>query len=411
MQNTPLSNRLHIGIFGRVNVGKSSLINALTDQDTAIVSETPGTTTDPVHKAMEIHGLGPVVVFDTGGIDDAGALGAMCVDKTFKVLNKTDVSLLVLDKREQMGVCEENFLKEVKNRGIPCIAVINKCDVIESNDELKTLLKSLKLPFVEVSALKRSGLDALRDQITQSAPEDFERKIILADLLRPGDTVVLVAPLDIEAPKGRLKLPQVQTIRDVLDAGCQALILKEDILLSSINDMMVKPRLVIAESQVLSEVARILPKDIPLTSFSMLYARYKGDLEVLARGAKAVDLLNKDSRILIAEACTHHPVGEDVGRVVIPELIRKRLGFDEGGLRIDYAAGYQYPDNLQGYDLVIHCGGCMLNRRQMMHRLASAAGSHVAITNYGMLIAYCSGILDRSLDALGIRQIPAANAA
>ena len=386
-----------MGIFGRRNVGKSSLINALTDQDLAIVSETPGTTTDPVHKAMEIHGLGPLVVIDTGGIDDTGELGRMRVQKAYKVLNKTDVALLVLDKGSGLTECDERFLHEVSARKIPAIVVLNKSDRPGENGPLRELLAQRKLPVVEVSALRRTGMDLLRQEIRSAVPEDYERKEILKDLVSEGDIVIMVAPMDIEAPKGRLKLPQVQTIRDALDTEASVMIVKEHALKTTLATLRRKPRLVITESQVFEQVARDLPEDIPLTSFSILFARYKGDLEVLSEGAQAVDRLEAGSRVLVAEACTHHPIGEDVGRVLIPDLLKKRTGLQTGQLAIDYVAGYEFPQEVSGYDLVVHCGGCMLNRREMMHRTGLTVRDRVPVTNYGIPIAHCHGILERAL--------------
>lgn len=402
MKTTPLSNRLHIGIFGRRNAGKSTLINAITGQDIAIVSDIPGTTTDPVYKAMEIHDIGPVVVIDTGGIDDEGAIGAKRVEKAYKVLNKTDVSLIVVDKEIGLGDYEESFLKETKKRNIPAVVVINKIDASSKNGELARDLEARKLDFVEVSALKRAGIDVLRRKICEVAPDDFERKAILADILSPSDTVVIVAPLDIEAPKGRLKLPQVQTIRDILDSSCATIVVKETELMNALGNLKIRPKLVIAESQVFESVERMLPEDIPLTSFSILYARYKGEFNALVKGALAIDSLSSGDRILIAEACTHHPIGDDVGRVVIPNLLRERMRAGEAPLAIDYCAGYDFPENIAEYKLIIHCGGCMLNRREMMHRINSAKKKGIPITNYGVSIAYMTGILERVVAPLGI---------
>lgn len=403
MQNTPLSNRLHIGIFGRRNVGKSTLINALTGQETAIVSELPGTTTDPVYKAMEVHDIGPLVLIDTGGIDDEGIVGEKRVKKAFRVLDKSDMSLLVVDKETGLTEHDDRFLGEAKKRGIPVIVVINKTDISGKNGELAASLLARKMPVVEISALNRTGMAELREEIKETAPDDFERKIILKDLLSPQALVIIVAPLDIEAPKGRLKLPQVQTIRDILDADCTTMVVKEDALEATLANLKKRPGLVVTESQVFDKVAKILPRDIPMTSFSILYARYKGDLEAMVAGARALDSLTRDSRILIAEACTHHPIGDDIGRSVIPALLGKRLGCPPEDLKIDHISGYDFPDDLGGYGLVIHCGGCMLNRRDMTHRINVARESRTPITNYGILIAYCHGILGRSLEIFGIR--------
>lgn len=325
MQETPRANRLHIGIFGRRNVGKSTLINALCNQDVAIVSEVPGTTTDPVYKAMEIHEVGPVVLIDTGGIDDEGELGSMRVDKTYKALNKTDVSLLLVDKELGFSEYEEIFLKEVKKRNIPALVVINKIDVWSENGSIVKEIEKKNLEHVEISALKKVNIEKLRKKIIELTPDDFERKIILKDLLSPSDLVLIVAPLDIEAPKGRLKLAQVQTIRDILDNNCSTVLVKEDELKNILDTLKQKPKLVITESQVFDKVAKTLPEDIPLTSFSILYARYKGDLNLLIDGVKQIDNLKNDDKILISEACTHHPIGDDIGRVIIPDLLKSKL--------------------------------------------------------------------------------------
>ncbi len=401
MQNTPLSNRLHIGIFGRRNAGKSTLINAITGQEIAIVSEVPGTTTDPVYKAMEIHDIGPVVVIDTGGIDDEGTIGRQRVEKAYKILNKTDVALLVVDKDAGFTAHEENFLKETKKRQIPAIVVLNKFDTGRDIKALEALCTEKKYSYVKVSALNKTGIVDLRGKIVELSPDDFERKMILKDILSPSDVALIVAPLDIEAPKGRLKLPQVQTIRDILDSDCTAIVLKEDELERMLAQLTVKPKLVIAESQVFAKVNAVLPKDILLTSFSALYARYKGDLDALAEGALHIASLKAGDKVLIAEACTHHPIGDDIGRVVIPNLLNARFADTGKKLKIDYCAGYDFPENVSDYKLVIHCGGCMLNRREMVYRINTAKKAGVPITNYGIVIAYASGILGRIIEPFG----------
>lgn len=404
MQKAPLSNRLHIGIFGRRNAGKSTLINALTSQDIAIVSDIPGTTTDPVYKAMEIHDIGAVVLIDTGGIDDEGLIGKKRVEKAYKVLNKTDIALLVIDKTCGLSDYEEKFIKEVKARNVPVIVVINKTDMPVDNPQLLASLVSRKLMYIQVSALTKQGIDELRGKIVENAPDDFERKAILSDLLAPSDLVVMVAPLDMEAPKGRLKLPQVQTIRDILDSECSTLVLKENQLKETLDNLKVKPKLVITESQVFDKVKSILPQDIMLTSFSVLYARYKGDLGILAEGAYAIEKLKPGDRVLIAEACTHHPIGDDIGKVVIPNFLNSRFKDPADKLIIDYATGYDFPDDLSAYSLIIHCGACMLNRREAMHRINSARGHSVPITNYGILLAYMAGILDRVIEPFCVQE-------
>jgi len=400
MRGTPVSNRLHIGIFGKRNVGKSTLINSLTGQDVAIVSEVPGTTTDPVNKAMEIHDIGPVLITDTGGIDDEGLIGDMRVEKAYKVLNKTDISLLVIDKDSGLGEYEEKFLKEIESRRIPGLVVVNKIDISQKNGELSEFLKSRKLNYIEVSALNKTGMDSLRQRIVKMVPDDFERKTILSDLLKPGSLVVIVAPLDMEAPKGRLKIPQVQAMRDLLDINCSTIMVKENGLKALLKSLKQKPNLIITESQIFAKAKDVLPEDILLTSFSILYARYKGDLGILANGVKYIDKLKSGDKILIAEACTHHPIGDDIGRVLIPGLLNKRL--KNKNIKIDYCAGFDFPNDLKDYKLIVHCGGCMLNRREMIHRINSAREVSVPTTNYGMVIAHCNGMLEKALKPFGI---------
>lgn len=398
MQKTPLSNRMHIGIFGKRNVGKSTLINALTDQDIAIVSDIPGTTTDPVYKAMEIHGLGPVVLIDTGGIDDEGTIGVQRVRKAYSVLNKTDLALLVIEKDASMGGYEETFLEEIRKRNIPAIVVINKIDASSAACSYEERLRERKIVFVCASAKTGRGIEELIQSIRAHAPEDYERKLILKDLLAPSDLVVVVAPLDIEAPKGRLKLPQVQTIRDILDSSCITVVVKETELSYTLKHMNVAPKLVITESQVFERVARIVPREVPLTSFSVLYARYKGELDTLVAGARAIDELRDRDKVLIAESCTHHPIGDDVGRKVIPELLAHRLAQKQVSVDITHVSGYEFPHDLSGYRLVIHCGACMLNRREMVFRIDTARRAGIAMTNYGIAIAYLTGILERVVE-------------
>lgn len=398
MNNTPLGNRLHIGIFGRRNVGKSSLINVLTDQAVAIVSDLPGTTTDPVHKAMEIHEIGPVVVIDTGGLDDSGPVGEMRVRSAYKVLAKTDVALLVVDRSEPLGPCERDFIKEIEERRIPLITVINKTDEGNPDSRLISEVTSLKFPHVLTSAITGNGIAELRGKIVECTPNDYERKTILNDILSPKSLVLLVAPLDMEAPKGRLKLPQVQTIRDILDNNCSVLMTKETGLERELSTLRKLPDLVITESQVLDAVGKILPPDIPLTTFSVLYARYKCELDTLLRGAEGIDKLNSDSKVLVAEACTHHPIGDDIGRVVIPGLLDARFP----GIGIDYASGFDFPASLDDYSLIIHCGGCIINRREMMGRMARATQASVPITNYGLFLAHMHGMLDRVVAPFGL---------
>lgn len=397
MQSTPKSNRLHIGIFGRRNVGKSTLINALSNQETAIVSEVPGTTTDPVYRPMEIHEIGPIVLIDTGGIDDEGDLGQRRVNKTYQVLDKTDLSLLMVEKKAGIGEFEEKFLEEVRKRKIPLLVVINKIDIVGNDGLLTMKVQKNGLISVEVSALKKFGLAELREKLISLIPGDFERKVILSDLLLPSDLVLMVAPLDMEAPKGRLKLPQVQTIRDVLDYNCSAIIVKETELEKVLDALKEEPKLVITESHMFDKVKSILPLNTPLTSFSILYARYKGDLKALVAGAREVDKLKRGANLLICEACTHHPIGDDIGRVVIPRMLNSLFLGQDVNFKIDYAVGVDFPDKLDGYELIIHCGACMFNRREMTHRVSVAGRNKIPITNYGVLLAHLNGILDRAI--------------
>lgn len=394
MRTTPNSNRLHIGIFGRRNAGKSSLINALTGQETAIVSEMPGTTTDPVHKAMEIHGIGPVVMIDTGGIDDGGAVGKRRVEKAYKVLDKTDICLLVIDKCNDFSEYEEKFLKEAQARNTSVIIVANKSDISGENRSFKSMAARKNIPMIEVSALYGTGMQQLRNKIVECIPNDFERKVILRDLLSPSDFVVMVAPLDMEAPKGRLKLPQVQAIRDILDSDCSVMVLKEKDLGKILSTPGFSPRLVITESQVLTSVGKIVPERIPLTTFSVLYARYKGELDILIKGAAGISSLKSESRVLIAEACTHHPIGDDVGQVIIPDLLTSGACGNKK-IFIEHIRGCNFPADIKNYDLIIHCGGCMFNRKEMLSRINIAEKSGVPITNYGLFLAYMCGMLER----------------
>lgn len=392
MQDTPKANRLHIAIFGRRNAGKSSLINALTQQDIALVSAIPGTTTDPVFKAMEIPPLGPCMIIDTAGIDDVGELGELRTKKSRAVLNQTDLALLVIDPAAGISEFERELKEEIIARDIPVIGVLNKTDLgpVETNQ----LEKELGLPLVPVSSRTREGIRLLKERIIQSAPAAFEEPHIVGDLLSPGDTCVLVVPIDLAAPKGRLILPQVQTIRDILDNDAIATIVKESELREALAGLAQKPRLVITDSQAFRQVAAETPDDVLMTSFSILFARYKGDLLELVRGAKAIETLRPGDKVLIAEACTHHAQADDIGRVQIPRWLCQYVG---GELDFQWSSGSGYPDNLAEFKLVVHCGACMINRRQMLHRIDMARENHVPIVNYGVLLAFVHGILDRAL--------------
>ncbi|MBZ4663894.1 MAG: GTP-binding protein [Caloramator sp.] len=390
MLDTPKANRLHIAIFGRRNAGKSSLINAITGQEIALVSDYAGTTTDPVYKAMELLPIGPVVIIDTAGIDDEGEVGELRVRKTKEVLDKTDLALLVFSAENTDLSMEKEWYSLLKERKIPTIGVVNKIDVKDL--DVEELKKEFDLPFVKVSAKAKINIGKLKEAIQQYVPEDYERKTILGDVVKPKDLVVLVAPQDIQAPKGRLILPQVQVIRDILDNDALALTVKDSELTDILSALNRKPDLVITDSQVFEKVNRMLDKDVPLTSFSILMARYKGELKILIEGAKAIDTLKDGDKVLIAEACTHHPLQGDIGREKLPNWLRQRTGAD---LDITVNAGVDFPEDLTQYKLIIHCGACMFNRKQMMTRIIRAREQNVPITNYGVAIAYMNGILDR----------------
>jgi [FeFe] hydrogenase H-cluster maturation GTPase HydF len=393
LNQTPRGSRLHIAIFGRRNAGKSSLINALTNQDIAIVSDVPGTTTDPVYKSMEILPIGPVVIIDTAGIDDVGELGRLRIEKALSVLGRTDLMLLVVDPASGAGVFEEEVMEKARENKVPVIVVVNKTDLYPQfrTDEV---FSGRGLPVVAVSTLTRLGIDELKMAMIREAPKDFMTPTILGDLISPGDTVVLVVPIDLAAPKGRLILPQVQTIRDILDNDAMAYVVKERELKGALAKLKDKPRLVVTDSQAFLKVAADTPKDVPMTSFSILFARHKGDLATLVEGAKAIEDLVPGDRVLVSEACTHHRVEDDIGTVKIPRWLNQLVG---GPLDYTWVSGPELPGDLSGYKLIIHCGACMINRKEMLHRLMVAKHAGVPIVNYGVLIAYVMGILDRTL--------------
>lgn len=393
LNQTPRGSRLHIAIFGRRNAGKSSLINALTNQEIAIVSDVPGTTTDPVYKSMEILPIGPVVIIDTAGIDDVGELGRMRIEKALDVLKKTDLMLLVIDPEFGLGQHEEEVIGRARENNVPVIIVVNKTDLYPQFDA-KARLPSAGLPVVEVSALTRRGIDELKMAMIKDAPKDWMTPTILGDLISPGDTVVLVVPIDLAAPKGRLILPQVQTIRDILDNDAMACVVKERELKAALAGLKEKPKLVVTDSQAFLKVSADTPKDVPLTSFSILFARHKGNLVTLAEGARAVEGLVPGDRVLVSEACTHHRVEDDIGTVKIPRWLNQRVG---GPLDYTWVSGLELPKDLSGYKLIIHCGACMINRKEMLHRLMVAQHAGIPVVNYGVLIAYVMGILPRAL--------------
>ncbi len=391
---SPKSFRLHIGIFGRRNAGKSSLLNALTQQDVSIVSQVAGTTTDPVEKPMELLPLGPVLFIDTAGIDDTGQLGEQRVTKTKAVFDRTDLGVIV-SNYEDWGDFEEEISTEFKTRDIPFIVVFNKVDIIKEKTEIAEKLNAVKLKYVNTSAINKSGILELRQLLLKSAPGDFiNRPSILADLVGPGEAAVLVIPIDKEAPKGRLILPQVQSIRDLLDNDSFSIVVKERELRAALSRLNVPPKLVVTDSQAFLKVAADTPPEIPITSFSILFARFQGDLTEMVKGAMTIANLKAGDKVLIAESCSHHPIGEDIGTVKIPRWLTQYVG---GKLQIDSTRGHDFPDNVSDYKIIIHCGACMWNRREMLSRIMKAKQAGVPITNYGLTIAFSLGIFERAL--------------
>ena len=397
MNQTPMSERVHIGFFGKRNAGKSSVMNAVTGQELAVVSDVKGTTTDPVYKSMELLPLGPVVMMDTPGIDDEGELGGLRVKKSYQVLNKADAAVLVIDGASGASQEDRALLERIRRKGIPFAAVLNKQElssekIRESTAEILGLAVDEVLP---VSAGKGTGILELKEKIAKIAKQEEPQRRIVGDMISPSDFVVLVVPIDSAAPKGRLILPQQQTIRDILEADAVSVVIKEDRVRETIESLGKKPRLVITDSQAFSKVAADTPEDIPLTSFSILFAGYKGNLRTAVAGVTALDRLNDGDKILISEGCTHHRQCDDIGTVKIPRWIREYTGKD---IRIETTSGTEFPDELSGYKLIVHCGGCMLNEREMKYRLSCAEDQGVPMTNYGILIAYVKGILKRSVE-------------
>lgn len=391
LTSTPSSNRLHIGIFGRRNSGKSSLINAITNQNTALISDIAGTTTDPVYKAMEIYGIGPCMLIDTAGFDDEGELGALRVEKTRDALAKTDVAILVICGTDL--TMEAEWVTGLKKQGTPVIAVINKADLLDNVPEISNAVqKEFGITPLIVSAKERTGIRELVDAVIRRLPEDYEKKSITGDLVQEGDLVLLVMPQDIQAPKGRLILPQVQTLRDLLDHKCLVMSVTTDKLSQALATMTIPPQLIITDSQAFAEVWAKKPPESKLTSFSVLMAAVKGDITEFTAGASAIDRLTEHSRVLIAEACTHVPLEEDIGRVKLPRMLRKKAG---SLLTVDVVSGPNFPNDLSGYDLIIHCGACMFNRRYVLSRIAKAREAGVPITNYGVALAALNGILNK----------------
>ncbi|MFR8167872.1 MAG: [FeFe] hydrogenase H-cluster maturation GTPase HydF [Lachnospiraceae bacterium] len=397
MNQTPSSERVHIGFFGRRNAGKSSVLNAVTGQDLAVVSDVKGTTTDPVQKSMELLPLGPVVVIDTPGIDDEGELGALRVKKSYQVLNKSDAAVLVVDA--SLGLCEEDFafIEHIQKKQIPYAVAFNKSDLAPSASLAKDLqyLKEHQIDFVFVSTADLSGIDTLKEKIATLAKTEDTKLRIVADLIHPSDFVVLVVPIDKAAPKGRLILPQQQTIRDILEADATAIVVKEYELRDTLAHLGKKPRLVITDSQVFAKVSADTPADIMLTSFSILFARYKGNLPALIKGVTALEQIEDGDKILVSEGCTHHRQCDDIGSVKLPRWIRQYTGKEP---EFVFSSGTEFPADLSPYKMIVHCGGCMLNEREMKYRLACAKDQNIPMTNYGILIAYIQGILKRSVE-------------
>ena len=403
LNDTPSGERIHIGFFGRRNAGKSSVVNAVTGQDLAVVSRVEGTTTDPVKKAMELLPLGPVVIIDTPGFDDEGALGELRVKKTRQILAQTDIAVLVIDSQRGRCACDDDLVGLFKERKIPYILAWNKSDLAGKKageeEEENTASAGLETFSIRVSALTGDGIYALKEKIGElyrawKAEQGEERKLV-SDLLEKGDQVILVIPIDKAAPKGRLILPQQQVIRDLLDARCTAVCIQEDNVKATLESMRKPPAMVITDSQVFARVQEDVPEEVPLTSFSILMARYKGFLSTAVKGAAQIDHLQDGDRVLIAEGCTHHRQCDDIGTVKIPRWLRTRTGKD---ILIETASGTGFPEDLTPFALVIHCGGCMLNEREMQNRIGRARVQNVPVTNYGTAIAYMNGILKRSVE-------------
>ena len=389
LNNTPAADRIHIGIFGRRNAGKSSVINAITDQNLAIVSEIKGTTTDPVLKTMELLPLGPVMIIDTPGLDDVGELGALRIQKAYQILNKTDIAVLIVDGTLGMTPEDEAILARIKDKAIPCVIVMNKLDMVAPP------AKTIDGDTIWVSAKTRENIYELKELIASHAPEEDKNHRIVGDLLAPSDFVILVVPIDKAAPKGRLILPQQQTIRDILEADAVSIVVKENELANTLARLGQKPRMVITDSQVFAHVSQVTPREIPLTSFSILFARYKGLLADAVKGAELLDKLQDGDKVLISEGCTHHRQCDDIGTVKLPRLIKNFTGKD---LTFEFTSGTEFPLDLEGYKLIVHCGGCMLNDREMRYRLKCAQDAGIPMTNYGIVMAHIQGILARCIE-------------
>lgn len=392
---TPSASRLQIALFGRRNAGKSSLINCLTGQRVALVSEHPGTTTDPVVKAMEILPLGPVVLIDTAGLDDEGPLGDLRVKRTLEVLNRTDLAILVLDGQTGITDWDRELLKTLRSRQVPVVGVVNKVDLPEYQPGKRLEWQNeLQLDLVEMAAQTGQGLSELKMALIRNAPQEARELSLVRDIIKPGQVCVLVVPIDSAAPKGRLILPQQQVIRELLDHGCMAVVTREHELKAALDRLKEPPALVVTDSQAFSQVAADIPAEVELTSFSILFARYKGDLPELVKGAVAIQKLRPGDRVLIVEGCTHHRQSDDIGTVKIPRWLRQFVG---GDLQFEWASGLHLPHALEQFHLVVHCGACMLNRREMQYRISLAQQSGTPIVNYGVLIAYVNGLFPRAL--------------
>ena len=391
MNTTASSERLHIGFFGRSNVGKSSLMNAVTGQDMSVVSDTRGTTTDPVLKSMELLPLGPVVMFDTPGLDDDTELGALRMRKARQMLNKTDLAVMVIDATAGVTAADAEILKMIKTKEIPCVVAVNKADLATPSISVDGL------PTIAVSAVTGQGIHDLKELMAKTAPKDDNSNRVIGDLIEAGDVVVLVTPIDAAAPKGRLILPQVQTLRDILDSNAIGVVTKETELALTLTRLSAPPKLVVTDSQVFGKVAQIVPKDVPLTSFSILFSRYKGYLTGAVRGVKALDSLRDGDIVLISEGCTHHRQCGDIGTEKLPKLIRKHCGKN---VQFEFTSGTGFPDDLSRYAVVVHCGGCMLTEREMHYRAKCADDQNIPFTNYGIAIAHMTGILQRSIEPL-----------
>ena len=404
MLTTPRSNRLHIGFFGKRNAGKSSIVNSLTNQHISLVSDTPGTTTDPVIKSMELLPIGPIAVIDTAGLDDEGSLGKLRIKKSIEIMDRTDLAVLVFNaellKNNENFDFEKKWFNELSRKNTPMVAVLNKIDTIKDKtkllDKLCTDIKNeFHIPVVKMSAMNKLDICSLKDALIKASPSDFEKDALVGDIIKKKDLVLLVAPQDIQAPKGRLILPEAQTIRDLLDNNAMVL----SVTISELEDALAclkdKPALVITDSQVFKTVNSIVPKDVPLTSFSILMARYKGDLKTLVDGAKALDTLEDGDKVLIAEACTHHPLKGDIAREKIPRWIREKYKKD---IEFTNITGVDFPGNLSEYKVIIQCGSCMFTRKQLMSRIIKAEANTVPITNFGVAIAHLNGILPRVIE-------------